>query len=186
VRPRDGDLDVVAVPPVVRPGAVGGHPHPARRIRHARPAAAEDVEVAALEVGVALAHLPAPRRQVRDPHAVAVRAGQLQRHVRVRPGLPDRPRTDVHCVHALQAVAAVHASDELRSITDAEGLINQPTDGGTACGWSSGYLDLSRELAAVRQGGGGGRHGEEEEDGELGHRSEFRIRSRRLGMSVTV
>jgi hypothetical protein len=36
----------------------------------------------------------------------------------------------------------------------------------------SGYLDLSRELGAIRQCGGGGRHGEEEEDGELGHGSE--------------
>jgi hypothetical protein len=32
------------------------------------------------------------------------------------------------------------------------------------------YLDLSREVAAVRQNGGGGRHGEEEENvGELCH-----------------
>jgi hypothetical protein len=124
VRASDGDLDVVAVPAVVRAGAVGGHAHPAERLRHARPAAAEDVEVAALEVGVALPHLPAPRREVRDPHAVAVRACQLQRHVRVRPGLQDRPRPDVHRVHALQAVAAqragVRASDQLRSETHSQ------------------------------------------------------------------
>ena len=62
VRARDGDLDVVAVPAVVRAGAVGGQPHSARRLRHAGPAAAEDVQVAALEVGVALPHEPAPRR----------------------------------------------------------------------------------------------------------------------------
>jgi hypothetical protein len=124
VRAGDGDLDVVAVPAVVRAGAVGGHAHPAERLRHARPAAAEDVEVAALEVGVALPHLPAPRRQVRDPHAVAVRGCQLQRHVRVRPGLQDRPRPDVHRVHALQAVAAqragARASDQLRSETHSQ------------------------------------------------------------------
>ena len=61
-RARDGDLDVVAVPAVVRAGAVGGQPHSARRLRHAGPAAAEDVQVAALEVVVALPHEPAPRR----------------------------------------------------------------------------------------------------------------------------
>ena len=46
VRARDGDLDVVAVPSVVRAGAVGRHPHPARRRGHARAAAAEDVDLA--------------------------------------------------------------------------------------------------------------------------------------------
>ena len=75
VRAHDGDLDVVAVSPVVRPRDVGGHTHPARRPRHAGPTAAEDVEVGALEVGVALPHEPAPGAQVRDPHAVAVRRG---------------------------------------------------------------------------------------------------------------
>ena len=84
VRAHDGDLDVVAVSPVVRPRDVGGHTHPARRPRHAGPTAAEDVEVGALEVGVALPHEPAPGAQVRDPHAVAVRRGQLQRDVGVR------------------------------------------------------------------------------------------------------
>jgi len=61
---------------------------------------------------------PPPGGQVRDPHAVAVRGGQLQRDVRVRPGLPDRLRPDEHRVHALHAVAGhaagVRASDELR------------------------------------------------------------------------
>jgi hypothetical protein len=118
VRARGGDLHVVAVPPVVVAGAVGGQPHPARRLLHAGPAAAEDVQVAALEVGVALPHEPAPGGQVRDPHAVAVRGGQLQRDVRVRPGLQDRPRPDEHRVHALHAVVAhaggVRAFDELR------------------------------------------------------------------------
>lgn len=36
-------------------------------------------------------------------------------------------------------------------------------------GSTGGYLDRSREIAAVRRHGGGRRHGEEEENGELGH-----------------
>nr|ACR38030.1 unknown [Zea mays] len=101
VGPRDRGLEVVAVPAVVRAGAVGGEVHGAGRLAHAGAPAAEDVQVAALVVVVAGAHEAAPPRQVPDPDARAVGAQQRHADGRVRAALPDGPRPHVHRVHAL-------------------------------------------------------------------------------------
>ena len=64
VGPSGGDLDVVALPAVVRAGAVGGEVHCAERGSETRSCAAEDVEVTPLKVIVVGAH---PGFKVRNP-----------------------------------------------------------------------------------------------------------------------
>lgn len=97
----DGDLDGLAEPPVVLAGAVGDELHAADGGSQAWPAAAEDVDVAPLEVVVAGRHEAAPRLQVPDEDAVAGRRVELQADRRVGAGLPDRARLHVERVHAL-------------------------------------------------------------------------------------
>lgn len=111
VRAGGRHLDVVAVPPVVGAGAVGGEVHPARRRREARAAAAEHVQVAPLVVVVAGAHQAAPPLQVGDPHAAPVRAGELHADRRVRAALPRGPRPHEHGVHAVVLHVASAAAD---------------------------------------------------------------------------
>lgn len=96
-----GGLDVVAVPTVAGSGAVGGEVHGADGAREAGAAAAEDVEVAALEVVVSRAHEAAPGLDVVDADAVARGVVEGGADLRVRAAFDDRARPHVQSVHAI-------------------------------------------------------------------------------------
>lgn len=99
-----GDLDVVAVPAVVGPRPVGGEIHGADGGCEAGATAAENVEIAPLEVVVAGSHQPAPRLQIRDPNTVAVGVVECEADDGVGSSLDDRPGSDVHRVHTIYLI----------------------------------------------------------------------------------
>lgn len=107
------DLDVVDVPPVARPGSVGGEIHGADRAGQARAATAEDIEVSPLEVVVAGAHEPAPRLQIFDPDPVPGCVVESQADDGVGPTLDDRTRPHVHRVHAIRVVLQFSISPKI-------------------------------------------------------------------------
>lgn len=97
---RGGDLDVVAVPAMVRTGPVGGQVHGADGCTQARSTAAENVEIAPLEVVVAGAHEASPCLQIGDldrPSSVVV---ECEADDGVCPTFEDGPSSYVHHVHA--------------------------------------------------------------------------------------
>lgn len=109
--PGGRHLDVVDVPAVVGAGAIGGEVESANRGGKAGSAAAENVEIAPLEVVVVGSHQPSPGLQVPDLDAVAVAVVEPHVDVGVRPSLDDRPGPDVNCVHAIRVL---HVNNKMR------------------------------------------------------------------------
>lgn len=105
---RWGDLHVVTVPPGVGPRSIWGEVHGTDRRAEAWAPAAEDVEVAPLEVVVASRHQPAPLHKVRHVNFIPVLVIELQGYVRVRPTADDGAGPDVDRVHALVDEIMLH------------------------------------------------------------------------------
>lgn len=102
MRPRRGHLHVLAVPAVVGARAVGGEVEAAQRRREAAgPAAAEDVQVAALVVVVAGAHEAAPGFKVLHDDRAAGGVAEGEPDLGVGTALDHRSRPHVHGVDAL-------------------------------------------------------------------------------------
>lgn len=118
VGPRGGDLDIVAVPSVMWARAIRGQVHGADGGAEARAAAAEDIEVAPLEVVVTGRHQPSPSFQVRHVHQLPVHIIEPQADDRVRPALEDRAGPDVHRVDALLVILHHHQRGENVSSID--------------------------------------------------------------------
>lgn len=100
VRTRGGDLDVVAVPSMVRTGPVRGQVHGADGSTQARSTAAENVEIASLEVVVAGAHEASPCFQIRDLDRPSSGVVECEADDGVCPTFEDGPSSYVHHVHA--------------------------------------------------------------------------------------
>lgn len=102
VGPGGGDLDVLAEPSVVGPGAIGCEVEAADRCGEAAgPPAAERVELAPLEVVVVGAHEAAPRLEVRDLEAVATGVAESEADLGVCAGLDHGSRAHVQRVNTL-------------------------------------------------------------------------------------
>nr|ACU13816.1 unknown [Glycine max] len=106
VGPSGGDLDVVKVPAVVRTRSVRSNVNGTDGSVKTGSPSAEDVEVAALEVVVALAHQAAPCFEVFNVDVVAVLVVQLQPDLRVRSALQHRTGSNVCSVHTIVVVVA--------------------------------------------------------------------------------
>nr|GMC67462.1 hypothetical protein DM860_014115 [Ipomoea batatas] len=68
----DGNLHVVTVPAVVRPGAVRSEVHITDPTRQARAARTENVQVTPLEIVISRAHKPSPSLEIIDPDTIAI------------------------------------------------------------------------------------------------------------------
>lgn len=110
VGPGCHQLHVVHEPPSFTPGPVRRQLHPAGRRRDTRSAPAEDVDIAVLEVVVAVLHHPAPPHQVRDAVLDAIRSRQGDADRRVRACAVPGPRFHAQRVMALARALRSHAA----------------------------------------------------------------------------